>query len=104
MLSKFIRARNPSATTEPASPPAPPMAAVWEGKLQAAMGNDMELLALAKDAPSIDIKLSAVLALAGEDALRQAEREFRTHDRRVHRVVKYRYKTQVEQRETRARA
>ena len=68
------------------------------------MGNDTELLALAKDAPSIDIKLSAVLALAGEDALRQAEREFRTHDRRVHRAVKHRYETQVERREMRARA
>ena len=68
------------------------------------MGNDMELLALAKDAPAIDIKLAAVLALTGEDALRQAEREFRTHDRRVHRAVKDRYKTQIEQRETRVRA
>jgi hypothetical protein len=104
MFSKFIRAKTPSATTEPASMPAPVLEAVWEGKLQAAIGNDMELLALAKDAPSIDIKLSAVLALAGEDALRQAEREFRTHDRRVHRAVKGRYKTQVEQRETRVRA
>lgn len=68
------------------------------------MGNDMELLAVAKDARSIDIKLSAVLALTGEDALRQAEREFRTHDRRVHRAVKERYKTQVERREMRVRA
>ncbi|MFY9328783.1 MAG: DUF349 domain-containing protein [Georgfuchsia sp.] len=68
------------------------------------MGNDIELLALAKEAPSVDIKLSAVLAMAGEESLREAEREFRTHDRRVHRAAKDRYKTQVEQRESRARA
>lgn len=104
MFSKFIRASKPSVKAEPAALTAHVTEVVWEGRLQAAMGNDLELLALAKDAPSIDIKLAAVLALTGEDALRQAEREFRTHDRRVHRAVKDRYKTQVERREMRVRA
>ena len=104
MFSKFIRAKKTPAEAESVSLPMPVTTAVWETRLQTAMGNDVALLALAKDAPSIDIKLSAVLALASEDALRQAEQEFRSHDRRVHRAVKGRYKTQVERRETSARA
>lgn len=102
MFSKFIRAKKPPAEAESASLPTPVTEAIWETRLQTALGNDLALLALAKDAPSIDIKLSAVLALTGEDALRLAEQEFRTHDRRVHRAVKDRYKTEVERRETRA--
>lgn len=78
--------------------------AAWEGRLQAALGNDLELLALAIEAPSVDHKLSAVQALASEDALRNAEREFRKHDRRVHSLAKQRYETLVKQRETRASA
>ncbi len=104
MFSKFIRANNRSAEAAAASSPAAVAEPVWEERLQAAMGNDTDLLAVAKDAPSIDIKLSAVLALTGEDALRQAEREFRTHDRRVHRAVKQRYETQVGRREMSVRA
>lgn len=68
------------------------------------MGDDLALLALAKEAPAADIKLAAVLALTGEEALREAEREFRTHDRRVHRAAKELYKTAVERRETRVQA
>ncbi len=72
----------------------------WEGKLQSAIGKDHELLAVAKDAPSVDIKHAAVLALTSEAALKLAEREFRTHDRRVHRLAKQRYEALVEKRET----
>ncbi|CAG4884608.1 conserved protein of unknown function [Georgfuchsia toluolica] len=104
MFRKLIRAKKPPTEAESASLPAPIAEATWETRLQTALGNDLALLALAKDAPSIDIKLSAVLALASEDALRLAEQEFRTHDRRIHRAVKDRYKTEVERRETRARA
>jgi len=76
----------------------------WAIRLQAAIGNDAELLALAIDAPSIDHKLSAVQALSSEEGLRAAEREFRKRDRRVHSLVKQRYETLVKQRETRASA
>ena len=72
----------------------------WEGKLQSAIGNDHELLAVAKDAPSVDIKHAAVLALKSEAALKLAEREFRTHDRRIHRLAKQRYEALVAKRET----
>ncbi len=78
--------------------------AEWESKLQAAMGNDSALLAVAKDSPLVDIKHAAVLALQGEAALKLAEREFRTHDRRVHRTAKQRYEALVEKRESRERA
>ena len=76
----------------------------WENKLQAAMGDDSALLAVAKDTPLLDIKHAAVLALEGEAALKLAEREFRTHDRRVHRAAKQRYEALVEQRESREQA
>ncbi len=77
---------------------------VWESRLQSAIGNDTELLALAIDAPSIDYKLTAVQALASEDGLRAAEREFRKRDRRAHSLAKQRYEALVKQRETRASA
>lgn len=78
--------------------------AAWENRLKLATGNDAELLALAIDAPSVDHKLICVQALASEEALRAAEREFRKRDRRVHSLAKQRYETLVKQRETRASA
>ena len=70
----------------------------WEGKVQAALGDDAALLAIAKESPLIDIKHAAVEALVSEDALKRAEREFRDHDRRVHRIAKQRYETLVNRR------
>jgi DNA repair protein SbcC/Rad50 len=78
--------------------------AAWEGKLQAALGDDAALSALAKEAPLLDIKLAAVAALAGEEALKAAERELRTHNRHAHRAAKQRYEGLVAQRQTRAQA
>ncbi|MBT9494746.1 MAG: DUF349 domain-containing protein [Paucibacter sp.] len=78
--------------------------AEWEPRLQAALGDDAALLALAQSTPLLDIKLGAVQALNGEAALKQAEREFRSHDRRVHRVAKTRLEAAVAQREARAKA
>ena len=88
------------AVSEPIIPAGP----TWESRLQAALGNDTELLALAVDAQLVDQKLSAVQALSSEEGLRTAEREFRKHDRRVHGLAKQRYETLVKQRETRALA
>jgi hypothetical protein len=78
--------------------------AVWQSKLQAAIGNDAELMQLAIDVPMVELKLVAVQALSTEEALKTAEREFRKHDRRVHRLAKHRYETEVRQRESRAKA
>ena len=80
------------------------VAEAWQPKLDAATGDDGALLALAKEAPSVDIKLAAVMALTGEESLKSAEREFRTHDRRVHRAAKQRYEAMVSQREAREAA
>jgi len=68
------------------------------------MGNDAALLDLAVIAPSVEYKLSLIQALATEDGLRKAEREFRKHDRRVHSLAKQRYERLVKQRETRSSA
>jgi hypothetical protein len=73
-------------------------------RLQAALGDDDALLALASERAPLDVKLAAVGAIAGEAALKRAESEFRDHDRRVHRLAKQRHAMAVAQRETRARA
>jgi hypothetical protein len=80
------------------------LAAQWQPQLQAALGDDAALLRLAQDAPVLDIKLAAVQGLAEEAALKQAERHFRDHDRRVHRAAKQRLEAAVQQREARAKA
>jgi DNA repair protein SbcC/Rad50 len=74
-------------------------AMAWESRLHAAKGDDAVLLSIAIDAPVIDIKCAAVMALSSEDALKTAEREFRTHDRKVHRAAKQRYEAVVAHRE-----
>ncbi|MES2089105.1 MAG: DUF349 domain-containing protein [Pseudomonadota bacterium] len=79
-------------------------AAVWSDRVSRAQGDDTALLALAKEAPSVDIKLAAVRALTQEASLKLAEREFRTHDRRVHQVAKQRHAEVKSQRETLERA
>lgn len=76
----------------------------WDDKLKAAAGDDEALLALAIAAPAVDLKCAAVNAIAGEETLRRAEREFRDHDRRVHRDAKKRYEGTVARREARASA
>ncbi|HSQ72785.1 MAG TPA: DUF349 domain-containing protein, partial [Rubrivivax sp.] len=76
----------------------------WPARLQAAQGDDAALLALAAVAPVLDIKMAAVAALTTEAALRQVEREFRSHDRKVHRLAKQRLEAAVAQREARAGA
>lgn len=79
-------------------------AAVWLDRVSRAHGNDEALLALAKEAPTVDAKVAAVSALTQEASLKQAEREFRTHDRRVHQVAKRRHAEVKAQRETTERA
>lgn len=104
MLSKIIKKSQAEPAAGAESTHRVAAGAAWEARLQVAIGNDAELLALAIAAPSIEQKLAAVQALATEDALRTAEREFRKHDRRVHSLAKLRYETLVRQRETRAGA
>jgi len=104
MFSKFLK-RKPAPAEVPIEAPREIEAGVaWESRLQAALGNDAELLALAAEAPTTVLKLAAVQALCSEESLRNAEREFRKRDRRVHNLAKQRYESMVKQRETRATA
>ena len=89
-----------SAKARPAAAPE----ADWSARLRAATGDDALLLQVAQSATQLAIKIAAVEALASEGALRQAERAFRSHDRKVHRLAKQRLETAVAQREARARA
>ena len=113
MLSKIFKKNetSPAVTPAPRQPAEPTPAqiaaqlaaqladkAAWESKLQAASGDDAALLAIAKQTLLIDIKQAAVEALTGEDALKRAEREFRDHDRRVHRAAKQRLEALVNRR------
>ena len=77
--------------------------AAWQPRLQAAIGDDAALLAVAQAASGLDIKLAAVQAMAGETTLRQAERALRGHDRRLHRLAKQRLEAAVARRTTQAR-
>ncbi|MDI1260966.1 DUF349 domain-containing protein [Aquabacterium sp.] len=67
------------------------VASVWSGRIDRAVGDDAALLILAKEAPTADLKLAAVQALSTEAGLKSAEREFRTHDRRVHQLARQRH-------------
>lgn len=99
-----------SPSTQPAAPEGPrPDAtaqdiALWQARLEAATGDDAALLEVAKQAPTIALKCAAIAALAEEAALKLAEREFRTHDRRVHSAAKQRLDGAVAQRLARAGA
>ena len=90
-----------------AAKPAPPAvpAVEWENHLQAALGDDSALLALAQTAGApLQTKLAAVAALGSEATAKEAERAFRNHDRRVHSLAKQRAQGMRDQREARAKA
>ena len=83
------------ADTDPGVEPGASALDDWPLKLNAAMGDDSALLALARGGAPLDVKLAAVGALASEEAMKVAEREFRSHDRRVHRLAKQRHTERV---------
>ncbi len=86
-----------------AAPPAPTVD--WAARLAQAHGDDQALLALLHSAGlPLPFKQAAVEALNGEAALKQVEREFRNHDRRVHQLAKRRLLAHVAQRQTREQA
>ena len=91
-------APTPARSVPPAKAAAP--AVDWPQQLQAALGDDAALLALARGNAPVDVKLAAVNALGGEASLKLAERELRDTDRRVHRLAKQRHLAQVTLRET----
>jgi hypothetical protein len=104
MFGTFLKKDSTPPVEAPASLPETSQEPEWDSRLQSALGDDTALLALLKESPSIEIKVAAVQSLSGEEALRQAEREFRTHDRRVHSVAKQCYETRIAQRKARALA
>ena len=119
MLNWFLRKRKPApaATAPVAAPVASPAQAAeaaaasvaqakahWSARLDAAQGDDAALFEVARAAPQIELKLAAVDAIEGEAALRQAEREFRSHDRKVHQRLRQRLAAAVARREAQAKA
>lgn len=76
----------------------------WQPLLEAAAGDDVALLAIAKNDAPLKVRQAAVEAMQSEEGLRSAEREFREHDRRIHREAKLRLETRVAERLQRAEA
>lgn len=118
MLNWFLRKRKPApaAAAQVAASQAPAKAAEtaaasaaqahaqWVARLDAARGDDAALLDVARSAPQLDLKLAAVDVIEGEATLRQAERAFRSHDRKVHQRLRQRLAATVARREARAKA
>ncbi len=104
MLSKIFKKKQEAV--EDVAPPVRQQDSVasWKARLNAAHGNDAELLQLAIEAPFVDTKLAAVDSIASEEVLRTAEHEFRKRDRRVHSLAKQRHKQLVETRLARMQA
>jgi DNA repair protein SbcC/Rad50 len=100
-----LEAASAIAAESPPSVAAPPAPAVdWTAKLAQARDDDA-LLALARTAGvPLQYRQAAVEALEGEAALKLAEHEFRSHDRRVHQLAKRRLLAKVAQRQTREQA
>ncbi len=93
------------AKAEPAPPSKPVVdVAAWQAKIAAANGEGAALLQLANDAPQVELKLAAITAIVNEVTLKQAEKAFRDHDRRVHKLAKDKYQQVVHVRETREAA
>jgi len=78
----------------------------WQTKLAEAIASadDAVLLQLALAKAPLKIRLSAVEAMQTEDGLKACEREFREHDRSIHRQAKLRLETKIAERIARAEA
>lgn len=111
MLDWIFKKNKAAATERPAAPAAAPArpapaakpaapAIDWPQQLQTALGDDAALLALARGAAPVDMKLAAVGAITSEATLKLAERELRDTDRRVHRLATQRHLAEVTLRET----
>jgi DNA repair protein SbcC/Rad50 len=85
-----------------ATPNQPPID--WPARLLAAQGNDAELLALLHSTAPLQSKLAAAQAIRSEATLKQAERDTRGQDRRVHSLVKQRHAALLAQRSAQEQA
>jgi exonuclease SbcC len=63
----------------------------WQNKIAAAAADDVALLQLAHQAPTVPLKLQAIEALTQESAFKQAMHDFREHDKRLYRAAKSRW-------------
>ena len=82
----------------------PELLAQWQARVAASVGDDAALLGIARQAPTVALKCAAIEALADEATLKLAEREFRDHDRRVHRIAKQSHDAAVGKRVARQKA
>lgn len=103
-VGRVPAAATPSAGAQPSSGISESELQAWREKILAAEGDDGALLQLAHQAPGVDQKLTALAALTQEDALKQAMREFRDQDKRLHRAAKSRWQAAVAKREAVAEA
>ncbi|HXV32122.1 MAG TPA: hypothetical protein VD840_17470 [Sinorhizobium sp.] len=103
-VGRVPAAATPSGGAQPSSGISEAELQAWREKILAAEGDDRALLQLAHQAPGVDLKLTALAALTQEDALKQAMREFRDQDKRLHRAAKSRWQAALAKREAAAEA
>jgi DNA repair protein SbcC/Rad50 len=101
-VGRVPAAATPSGGAQPSSGISEAELQAWREKILAAEGDDRALLQLAHQAPGVDLKLTALAALTQEVALKQAMREFRDQDKRLHRAAKSRWQAAVAKREAAA--
>ncbi len=67
----------------------------WFNRINAAVAavDDVTLLQLAHDAPTVLLKLASIEALTLEASFKQAMHDFREHDKRLYRAAKLRWET-----------
>jgi DNA repair protein SbcC/Rad50 len=104
MFNKIFKKDSPTtaeltpAQAKPSTKPAPVVDTTdWQAKLAEAK-DDIALLALAKEKAPLKIRQAAIEAMQTEDGLKAAEREFRDHDRSVHRDAKRRLERKIAER------
>ena len=66
-------------------------AQAWRDRILAASSDDAALLQLAREAPSSELKLAALQALAQEGSFKAAMDEYRERDKRLYRAAKSRW-------------
>ena len=68
--------------------PNPEELQAWQARILAAALDDNLLLQMAHQAPTIDLKMSALQSLTQESSFKQAMHDFRDHDKRLYRAAK----------------
>jgi exonuclease SbcC len=91
LFKKDVTVAPPSTDAQSNNTATPEETQDWQNKIAAAGADDVTLLQLAHQAPTVPLKLQAIEALTQESAFKQAMHDFRDHDKRLYRAAKARW-------------